>query len=140
MRSCKDSVIFKAGLSNAKVKVKVKSLSRVRLFATPWAVPCTRLLHSWHFLGKSSEVGCHFLLQGIFPTQGSNPGLSHCRQMLYHLSHQAEPKKNRCHSNQINIVPILRGSCTVLCFYNPHSLTKYVKLNYNHLLCNSFLE
>ena len=31
---------------------------------------------------------CHFLLQGIFSTQGSNPGLPHCRQMLYHLSHQ----------------------------------------------------
>ena len=38
--------------------------------------------------GKSSGVGCHFLLQGIFPTQGSNPGLPHCRWILYHLSHQ----------------------------------------------------
>ena len=33
-------------------------------------------------------MGCHFLLQGIFPTQGPNPGLSHCRQTLYHLSYQ----------------------------------------------------
>ena len=33
-------------------------------------------------------MGCHFLLQGIFPTWGSNSGLPHCRQMLYHLSHQ----------------------------------------------------
>ena len=33
-------------------------------------------------------MDCHFLLQGIFPTQGSNPGLPHCRQTLYHLSHQ----------------------------------------------------
>ena len=32
--------------------------------------------------------GCHVLLQGIFPTQGSNPGLMHCRQTLYPLSHQ----------------------------------------------------
>ena len=32
--------------------------------------------------------GLHFLLQGIFLTQGLNPGLLHCRQMLYHLSHQ----------------------------------------------------
>ena len=31
-------------------------------------------------------MGCHFLLQGIFPTQGSNPGLPHCRQTLYPLS------------------------------------------------------
>ena len=74
-----------------KVKVKVKSLSRVRLFATPWAVACTRLLHPWDFLGKSTGVGCHFLLQEIFLTQGLNPGLPHCRQTLYHLSHQGSP-------------------------------------------------
>ena len=70
------------------MKVKVKSLSRFQLFATPWTVACSRLLHPWDFLGKSSGVGCHFLLQGIFPTQGSNPGLLHCRQTLYRLSHQ----------------------------------------------------
>ena len=40
------------------------------------------------FTGKSTKVGCHFLLQGIFMTQGSNPGLPHCRQTLNHLSHQ----------------------------------------------------
>ena len=33
-------------------------------------------------------MGCHFLLQGIFPTQGSNPGLLHCRQSLYRLSYK----------------------------------------------------
>ena len=38
--------------------------------------------------GKNPGVGCHALLQGIFPTQGSNPGLPHCRWILYHLSHQ----------------------------------------------------
>ena len=36
-------------------------------------------------------MGCHFLLQGIFPTQALNPGLPHCRQMLYRLSHQGSP-------------------------------------------------
>ena len=41
--------------------------------------------------GKNTEVGCHALLHGIFPTQGSNPGLLHCRQILYHLSHQGSP-------------------------------------------------
>ena len=68
-------------------KVKVKSLSRVQLFATPWTV-ASRLLHAWDFLGKRTGMGCHFLLQGIFPTQRSNPGLPHCRQTLYRLSHQ----------------------------------------------------
>ena len=66
----------------------VQSLSRVRLFAIPWIVACPKLLRPWDFQGKSIEVGCYFLLQGIFPTQGLNPGLSYCRQMLYHLSHQ----------------------------------------------------
>ena len=37
---------------------------------------------------KNTWAGCHALLQGIFPSQGSNPGLPHCRQVLYHLSHQ----------------------------------------------------
>ena len=35
------------------------------------------------FPGKNARMNCHFLLQGIFPTQGLNPGLSHCRQSLY---------------------------------------------------------
>ena len=47
---------------------------------------------SMGFLGKSTGVGCHFLLQGIFPTQGLNPGLPHCRQTLYRLSHQGSPE------------------------------------------------
>ena len=58
---------------------------------TPWTVACTKLLHPWDFLGKSTGVGCPFLLQGIFPTQGSNPGLPHSRKTLYHLSHQGSP-------------------------------------------------
>ena len=38
--------------------------------------------------GKNTGVGCRALLQGNFPTHGSNPGLLHCKQILYHLSHQ----------------------------------------------------
>ena len=41
-----------------------------------------------HSPGKNTGVGCHALLQGIFPTKRSNPGLLHCRWILYHLSHQ----------------------------------------------------
>ena len=37
---------------------------------------------------KNTGVGCHALLQGIFPAQGANPGLEHHRQILYHLSYQ----------------------------------------------------
>ena len=62
--------------------VKVKSLSRVRLFAIP--MDCSLPGSSVHgnFPGKSTGVGCHFLLQGIFPTQGLNPGLTPCGQTL----------------------------------------------------------
>ena len=46
------------------------------------------LLCPWDSPGKNTEVDCHFLLQEIFPTQGSNWGFLHCRQTLYCLSHQ----------------------------------------------------
>ena len=65
----------------------------------PYGLSPTRLLNPWDFPGKSTGVDCHFLLQGIFPTQGSNPGLPHCRQTLYPLSHQGSPI-------QINLVLI----------------------------------
>ena len=42
----------------------------------------------WDFPGKNTGVGCCFLLQGIFPTQGWNPGHQQCRQTPYNLSHQ----------------------------------------------------
>ena len=45
----------------------------------PARLPCP-----WNFPGKNAGVGCHSLLQGIFPTQGP----PHCRQILYHVSHQ----------------------------------------------------
>ena len=54
----------------------------------PHGLQTTRLLHPQVFPGKSTGVGCYFLLQRIFPTQGSNLGLPHCRQTLYRLSHQ----------------------------------------------------
>ena len=44
-----------------------------------------------YFPGNSTGVSCHFLLQRIFPTQGSNPGLPGCRKMLCALSHQGSP-------------------------------------------------
>ena len=50
-----------------------------------------RLLCLWNSPGKNTGVGSHSLLQGIFSTQGSNPGLMHCRLILYCLSHQEGP-------------------------------------------------
>ena len=45
----------------------------------------------WNSPGQNTGVGSLFLLQGIFPTQGSNPGLPHCRQILHQLSHKGGP-------------------------------------------------
>ena len=67
---------------------------------TTWHL-CTRLF--WNSPGKNTRVSSHSLLQGIFPTQGSNPGLLHCRQILYQLSHQGriKNKKQMCASQQL---------------------------------------
>ena len=62
--------------------------------------------------GKNTGEGCHPLLQGIFPIQGSNLGLLHCRQMLYHLRHQGSPREDPnlysfAHSEEIKFfIPI----------------------------------
>ena len=60
-------------------------LSHVRLCES---MDCSRPGFSVHgdSPGKNTGVGCHALPQAIFPTQGWNPGLPHCRQILYHLS------------------------------------------------------
>ena len=68
----------------------------------------TRLLCPRNSLGKNTGVGSHSLLQGIFPTQGSNQGLLHCRQIIYRLSHQGSPldiikEFSKVAGNKINI-------------------------------------
>ena len=55
--------------------------------AAPRTISC-QAPPSMGFSGKNTGVGCHFFLQGIFSTQGSNLGLPHCRQTSYCLSHQ----------------------------------------------------
>ena len=64
-----------------KVKVKV-----VHLCPTP----CNSY-SPWNSLGQNTGVGSLSLLQGILPIQGSNPGLLHCRRVLYQLSYQGSP-------------------------------------------------
>ena len=52
--------------------------------------PCG-LYSPWNSPGQNTGVGSLSLFQGIFPTQSSNPGLPHCRQILYQLSHKGSP-------------------------------------------------
>ena len=64
--------------------------SRGQLFVTPWAVDCLAPL-STGFLGKNIVVGCHFLIQESFLTQGPNLHLLHWKQIFLPLSHQGSP-------------------------------------------------
>ena len=50
------------------------------------------LYNQWNFPGQNTGVGSHPILQGIFPTQGSKPGLPHCRRILYQLSYMGSPR------------------------------------------------
>ena len=68
----------------------VQSLSRVRLLR-PRGLQPARLLCAWDSPGKSTGVDCHFLLQGIFPTQELNPGLLRHTQILYQLNSEGRP-------------------------------------------------
>ena len=78
---------FFIGLQFLKSHIQIYTkLFRYRYSLQPCGLEPTRLLHPWDSPGKNTGVGCHFLLQGIFPTQGLNPGLLHGRQILYHLS------------------------------------------------------
>ena len=73
----------------------------------------TRLLCPWNSPSKKSGVGCHSL-QGIFLTQGSNPDLPHCRQILYCLSHQGSPNHWKRLDTCICVTKSLQ-SCPTLC-------------------------
>ena len=71
------------------------SLSPVRLFVTVCdPVECSPPGFFVHVdsLGKNTRVGCHALLQGIFPIHRSNPGLLHCGRTPYCLNHQGTPR------------------------------------------------
>ena len=69
-----------------------------------------RLLCPWDSPGKNTGVGCHALLQGIFLTQESNPGLLHYRDILYGLSYEGSPTAS----------PIASKGILNLCFSSSH--------------------
>ena len=94
MSSHKSCVEVKLTMSQKMTILKISesvSLSCVQLFATPWK----RLLCPRDSPGKVTGVGCYSFLQGIFLTQGSNPGLLHCRQIRYPVSHQGRTSHRR---------------------------------------------
>ena len=69
--------------------VKSESESHSVLSDFLWLCDLTQVME---FSRPEYWSGCLSLLQGTFPTQGSNPGLSHCNQFLYHLGHKGSPR------------------------------------------------
>ena len=78
----------------------------------PHGLQPTRLLCLQNSPGKTTVVSCHFLLQGIFPTQGSNPGLLHCRRILYYLSHKGSRQSILAYDINLHIYVLLHSNCT----------------------------
>ena len=75
------SATWEAPTSLVKVKVAQSN-----------SLPPHGLYNPWDSPGQNTGVGSRSLLPGVFPTQGLNPGLPHCRQILYQLSHKGSPR------------------------------------------------
>ena len=89
--NCLDEVM---GIKTLLLHAKDKS---EKIESESWSVMSNslqphRLYSSWNSPGQNTGVGSLSLLQGIFPTQGLNPGFLHCRQILYQLSHKGSPR------------------------------------------------
>ena len=69
----------------------------------------------WNSPGQNTGEGSLSLLQGIFPTQGSNPGLPHCRRILYHLSHKGSPRILEGSISLLQLIFLTRNPTGVSC-------------------------
>ena len=92
-------------------------------------------------LSKDTGVGCHALFQGNFLTQGSNPGLLHCREILYCLSHQGSPD----HQGGFSICFLMeRDTIFVFCDTNLYFPQYFIMKNFNREklkeLCVHYLD
>ena len=99
-------------------EVKCLLLSLVQLFVAPWTVARQAPPYK-EFSRQEYCSGLSFSSQGIFPSQGSNPGLLHCRQTLYHSELTGFPMWHYCYQRHTlivcNLIVILRSnSCSYL--------------------------
>ena len=83
-----------AGLDEAQAGIKIsrRNINNLRCADDTTLWPFATPKSPWNSPGQNTGVGSLSLLQGIFPTQGSNPGLPHCRQILYQLNHKGQQK------------------------------------------------
>ena len=94
-------------------------LSHVQLFATHGLYSAPGSSVHGDSPGKNTGVGCHVLLQRIFPNQGSNPSLLHCRQILYCLNHWTTREVSAGTYKSILFVDFLGASQGALVVKNP---------------------
>ena len=109
-----------------ELNMNVKLLSRVRLFVTPWTV-AYQAPPPMGFSRQESWSGLPFPRE-IFPTQGLNPGLPHCRQTLYYLSHQGSPW------TEPNQPPVPGNHLSDFCLYS--FVVFRLSSKCNHSICN----
>ena len=106
-----------------------KLLIHVWLFKTPWTIP-------WNSPDQKTGMGSLSLLQGIFPTHVLNPGLLHCRQILYQLSHQRSPYILTLDLYQIYYTEIFLPFCRLsFCFFDSVPFLKRLFINLFVLFC-----
>ena len=105
-----------------KVKVKIAQ----------WCLTlCKPMEYSpWYSPDQNTRVGSHSLLQGIFPTQGSKPGVPHCRWVLYQLSHQGSPIRRAESKSLPNSLEILSDT---------KYLFRYLWLTHYHRIYSNLL-
>ena len=104
-----------------------------------------RLYSPWNSPGQNTGVGSHSLLQGICPTQGSNPGLPHCRRILYQLSCQGSPPtptlSQQCVSSVCSISSLTIGVIILFLFSYSDSYMEVSHWSFNlHFLNDQWGE
>ena len=91
----------------------------------------------WNSPGQNTGVGICSLLQGIFPTQGSNPSLPDCRRILYHLSHKGSPRVSSGSRNQTRVYHIAVDSLPTESYQGSSSIwIQSYKLNW----CKNYIK
>ena len=101
------------------------------------------LYSPWNSLGQNTGMGILSLLQGIFPTQGSNPSLPHCGWILYQLSHKGKPKNTGVGSLSLfqRIFPTQQSNWGLLpCRWILYQLSYWTKIDLIYVLALSLLS
>ena len=114
------------------MKVKVKSLSLIRLFETPWTV-AYQAPPSMGFTRQEYWSRLPFPSPGDLPEPGINQGLLHCRQMLYHLSYQGSPSPKKGNAKECSIyctIALISQASKVLLKILQARLQQYVYQNF----------